>query len=107
MIIVRGSNVYCSEVEQVIATHEMIHEVAVIGIPLDCKGETIVACVVLRKGCHVNLAQLQKYCESSLARYKWPSHLFILDALPRTAVDKVDKKLLRKELSLSVSEAIS
>ncbi|MET3210178.1 UNVERIFIED_CONTAM: long-chain acyl-CoA synthetase [Paenibacillus sp. PvR008] len=108
IVIVGGSNVYCAEVEQVIASHEMVHDVAVIGIPLHCEGETLVACIVLlREGYSLNLAQLQTYCEPSLARHKWPSHLFILDTLPRTAVDKVDKKRLRNQLSLSVSEALN
>ncbi|MDQ0062718.1 class I adenylate-forming enzyme family protein [Paenibacillus harenae] len=106
MVIVGGSNVYCAEVEQVIANHEMVSDAAVIGLPLLCEGETLVACVILRDGGSLNLAQLQAFCEPSLARHKWPSHLFILDTLPRTAVDKVDKKQLRKQLSLCLSEEL-
>lgn len=107
IVIVGGSNVYCAEVEQVIATHVMVHDVAVIGIPLHCEEKMLVACVVLREGCSLNLAELQAFCEKSLARHKWPSHLFILDTLPRTIVDKVDKKRLRKQLSISKSEGLS
>ncbi|MGG4093584.1 class I adenylate-forming enzyme family protein [Paenibacillus lautus] len=98
MVIVGGSNVYCAEVEQVISTHEMVNDSAVIGLSLPCEGERLVACVVLRDGGSLDLAQLQAFCEPSLARYKWPTQLFILDSLPRTVVDKVDKKQLRKQL---------
>ncbi|WP_219638645.1 class I adenylate-forming enzyme family protein [Cohnella sp. CFH 77786] len=101
MVIVGGSNVFCAEVEQVIAAHERVSDAAVIGLPLPGEGEELVACVVLRNGGRLELAQLRAFCEPSLARYKWPTQLFILDTLPRTAVDKVDKKSLRKQLSLS------
>jgi long-chain acyl-CoA synthetase len=99
MVIVGGSNVYCAEVEQVISTHEMVSDSAVIGLSLPYEGEKLVACVVLRDGGSLDLVQLQAFCEPSLARYKWPTQLFILDSLPRTVVDKVDKKQLRKQLS--------
>lgn len=99
MVIVGGSNVYCAEVEQVISTHEMVSDCAVIGLPLPNEGEELVACVVLRDGGSLDLEQLQAFCEPILARHKWPTQLFILDTLPRTVVDKVDKKQLRKQVS--------
>jgi acyl-CoA synthetase (AMP-forming)/AMP-acid ligase II len=104
MVIVGGSNVYCAEVEQVIASHEMVNDAAIIGLPLPGEGEALVACVVLRDKGSLDLAQLQAFCEPSLARHKWPTHLVLLDHLPRTAVDKVDKKRLRKQLSSSVCD---
>jgi acyl-CoA synthetase (AMP-forming)/AMP-acid ligase II len=105
MVIVGGSNVYSAEVEQVIVTHETVRDAAVVGITLpSSEGETLVACVVLSDGESLDLTRLQAFCEPLLARHKWPEHLFILDALPRTVVDKVDKKRLRKELSILLSE---
>lgn len=101
MVIVGGSNVFCPEVEQVIATHEQVTEAAVIGLPLPEEGEELVACVVLQNGGNLKLEQLRMLCEPRLARYKWPTKIFIFDSLPRTAVDKVDKKKLRMQLSLS------
>lgn len=77
----------------------MVNDSAVIGLSLPCEGEKLVACVVLRDGGSLDLAQLQAFCEPSFVRHKWPTHLFILDSLPRTVVDKVDKKQLRKQLS--------
>lgn len=99
MVIVGGSNVYCAEVEQVISTHEMVSDSAVIGLPLPREGEELVACVVLRDGGSLTLEQLKAHCEPFLAAHKWPTQLFILDSMPRTVVDKVDKKQLRKQLS--------
>jgi len=103
MVIVGGSNVYCAEVEQVISTHEMVSDSAVIGFPLPYDGEELVACVVLRDGGSLNLEQLRAFCEPFLAGHKWPTQLFILDSLPRTVVDKVDKKQLRKQISAAES----
>ncbi|WP_098749537.1 hypothetical protein [Paenibacillus sp. EZ-K15] len=77
----------------------MVNDSAVIGLSLPCEGEKLVACVVLRDGGSLDLAQLQAFCEPSLARHKWPTQLFILDNLARTVVDKVDKKQLHKQLS--------
>jgi len=96
MIIVGGSNVYCAEVEQVISAHEMVSDCAVIGLPLPNEGEELVACIVLRKEGSLVLEQLESFCEPILARHKWPTQLFIVDTIPRTVVDKVDKKQLRK-----------
>ncbi|WP_164545519.1 class I adenylate-forming enzyme family protein [Paenibacillus albus] len=98
MVIIGGSNVYCSEVEQVISAHAMVIDAAVVGLPLPLEGEQLVACVVLQDGGALDLEQLQAHCEAYLAQHKWPTQLFILDALPRTAVDKLDKKQLRTQL---------
>lgn len=99
MVIVGGSNVYCAEVEQVISTLETVSDSAVIGLPLPREGEKLAACVVLRDGGSLNLEQLRAFCNPFLAEHKWPTQLFILESLPRTVVDKVDKKQLRKQLS--------
>lgn len=98
MVIVGGSNVFCAEVEQVIATHEAVSDAAVLGVPLPDEGEALVAFIVFRDGGSLDLTRLWAFCEPHLARYKWPTHLFILKALPRTAVDKVDKKRLREQI---------
>ncbi|CAI6087550.1 class I adenylate-forming enzyme family protein [Cohnella sp. JJ-181] len=101
MVIVGGSNVFCAEVEQVIATHEAVIDAAVLGVPLPDEGEVLVAFIVLQGGRSLDLKQLWAFCEPHLARHKWPTHLYILEALPRTAVDKIDKKQLRGRINLS------
>ncbi len=98
MVIVGGSNVYCAEVEQVIAAHMAVRDAAVVGLPLPDEGERLVACVVLGAGGSMELDELQAWCEPRLAPHKWPTQLVVLESLPRTAVDKVDKKQLRKQL---------
>ncbi|WP_338554480.1 class I adenylate-forming enzyme family protein [Paenibacillus sp. KS-LC4] len=102
MVIVNGSNVFCSEVEQVIATHEAVFDAAVLGAPFADEGEALVAFIVLRDGCSLDLTRLRAFCEPHLARYKLPTLLYIVETLPRTAVDKVDKKRLREQLTFSI-----
>lgn len=106
MVIVGGSNVFCAEVEHVILTHEAVSEAAVIGHALTDEGEELVAFIVLRDGESLDLTRVRAFCEPHLAPYKWPTQLFIVDALPRTAVDKIDKKRLRKHLSSILSEEL-
>lgn len=106
MVIVGGSNVFCAEVEHVIMNHEAVIEAAVIGNPLPNEGEELVAFIVLRDGARLDLTQVRAFCEPHLAPYKWPTQLFIVDTLPRTAVDKIDKKQLRKYLSSMLSNGV-
>ncbi|MGO4528681.1 class I adenylate-forming enzyme family protein [Paenibacillus sp. 2TAF8] len=100
MVIVNGSNVFCAEVEQVIMSHEAVIDAAVIGERLRDEGERVVAFVVLQEGRSLDLAQLRAFCKLHLARYKCPAQLHIIKNLPRTSVDKVDKKQLHHYLAV-------
>ncbi|PXY16714.1 class I adenylate-forming enzyme family protein [Prauserella flavalba] len=96
MIISGGLNVYPREVEDVIAAHPDVNEVAVIGIPHDKWGEAVHACVSLRPGASLTLEQLQQHCrDSGLATYKKPLSLEQVEEIPKTAVGKVFRRALR------------
>lgn len=96
IIIVSGSNVYGSEVEEALNGHPAIAEVAVVGAPSEDDGEEVVAVVVLRDGGTVSLEELRQRCEGLLARHKQPTRLVIADALARTSVGKLNKAEIRK-----------
>jgi fatty-acyl-CoA synthase len=96
MVISGGENVYPTEVENVLYGHESIAEVAVIGVPDARWGETVVAVVVPRRGESVTLEQIREFAGASLARFKLPTRLEIIDTLPRTASGKVLKYRLRE-----------
>lgn len=66
------------------------------GVPDDYRGEVIHASVVPRAGATVGVEELLAHCSGNLARYKVPSALALVDALPRTAANKIDKKRLRE-----------
>jgi acyl-CoA synthetase (AMP-forming)/AMP-acid ligase II len=97
MIISGGLNVYPREVEDVIAAHPGVSEVAVIGVPDDKWGEAVHACISLRPGASVTLEQLHQHCrDSGLATYKKPLSLELVDEIPKTAVGKVFRRALRE-----------
>lgn len=94
MIISGGENIYCAEVENVLAGHPRIVEVAVIG-RTDAKwGEVPIAVAAVTEG-HLYIEELNEYLTERLARYKHPKALEIVDALPRNPAGKVLKTELR------------
>jgi fatty-acyl-CoA synthase len=96
MIISGGENVYPAEVESGLMRHPAIAEVAVIGAPDEKWGEAIVAIVVLKAGQTVTLEELRSFAGEFLARYKLPSCLETVAALPRNATGKILKYQLRQ-----------
>jgi acyl-CoA synthetase (AMP-forming)/AMP-acid ligase II len=93
-----GYNVYPLEVEHVLAEHPALAEVAVVGVPAPVIGEIGVAFVVPRPGQDPPaLEELRAFCRDRLADYKAPDRLVVLDALPRTAMLKVDTAALRAD----------
>jgi fatty-acyl-CoA synthase len=95
MIITGGENVYCAEVENALAAHPAVAELAVIGAPDDRWGETPVAVAVLQPGRSLTLDELRDWGGDRIARYKLPTILHVVDALPRNASGKVLKTDLR------------
>lgn len=97
VVIVSGFNVYPGEVEDVLAAHPAVAEVAVVGEPHPRTGEAVVAYVVARDGATIDPVELVRFGGRRLARYKLPTRVEVVDALPRTFVGK----LLRRALSES------
>jgi acyl-CoA synthetase (AMP-forming)/AMP-acid ligase II len=95
MYVVGGFNAYPAEVEQVLVRHGTVSEAAVVGIPDERLGEVGKAYVVARAGAVVDGDALVAWCTERLAGYKVPRVVELVEALPRNATGKVDKKLLR------------
>ena len=95
MIISGGENVYPAEVENVLADHPAVADVAVIAVPHERWGETVKAVVVLRPGAHLDAEELVAFARTRLAGYKCPTSVDVVAALPRNASGKVLKKDLR------------
>ena len=94
MIISGGENIYCAEVENVLAAHPAIIEVAVIGRPHKRWSEVPIAVVAVAES-GLTLTDLDLFLSERLARYKHPKGLEIVDALPRNPAGKVLKTELR------------
>jgi long-chain acyl-CoA synthetase len=97
MIIVSGFNVYPSEVEEVLYAHPGVFEAAVIGVPDAYRGEAVKACIVLKPDANVSIEELTNHCRKSLAEFKVPGIIDVRESLPKTAVGKILRRVLREE----------
>lgn len=95
LIIVSGFNVYPAEVEEVLRAHPRIAEAAVVGEPDPYSGEAVTEFVVPAAGTHLDEDEVIAHCAARLARYKCPTRVSFVDALPRNAVGKAVRRALR------------
>lgn len=103
LIISGGYNVYPREVEEVLLTHPGIAEAAVLGLPHPDLGEQVVAAVVRRSaGDEPTADDLIAFCRDQLASFKKPRQVYFVDALPRNALGKIQKHVLREQLEQRV-----
>jgi acyl-CoA synthetase (AMP-forming)/AMP-acid ligase II len=96
MIVSGGENVFPQEVEDLLARHEAVADVAAVGVEDKDFGQRLRAFVVLEKGKQVTGDELQAHVKANLARYKVPREIVFLDELPRNATGKVLKRELKK-----------
>ena len=96
MILVSGFNVYPNEVEDVVASHPGVIEVAAIGVPDERSGEAVKVFVV-RKDPQLTEAALLAYCHENLTAYKVPRRIEFRDELPKSNVGKILRRQLRDE----------
>ena len=95
LIISGGYNVYPAEIEGIVNDMQTVLESAVIGVPHPDFGEAVVAVVVARDGCVLDAAEVIKTLKSQIANFKVPKQVFVVSELPRNAMGKVQKNLLR------------
>jgi len=95
MILVSGFNVYPNEVEEVVAMHPGVRDVAAIGVPDENSGEAVKIFVV-RKDPAVTERMLIDHCRGLLTGYKIPKHVEFRDDLPRTNVGKILRRALKE-----------
>jgi long-chain acyl-CoA synthetase len=92
MIIRGGYNVYPREIEEVLYEHPAVAEAAVIGIPHDSLGEEVGAAVALKEGERLEPEELRDYVKARVAAYKYPRHVWLVDALPKGPTGKIQKR---------------
>jgi len=95
MILVSGFNVYPNEVEEAVAMHEGVSDVAAIGVPDDNSGEAVKIFVV-RKDPNLTAEELIKHCRQHLTGYKVPKQVEFRADLPRTNVGKILRRALKE-----------
>ena len=99
MIISGGYNVYPREVEQLMQTIEGIEEVAVVGKSHSDFGEQVVAVIVLKESSNFNEYAVKRFLKHKLANYKIPKRFEVFSELPRNAMGKIQKNLIKKSLA--------
>lgn len=96
MVIVSGFNVYPNEVEQVAAMCEGVVECACLGVPDEKTGEAVKLFVVKAPGSTVTEAEIIAHCQKSLTPYKVPKQVDFIDEVPKSAVGKMLRRVLRE-----------
>jgi fatty-acyl-CoA synthase/long-chain acyl-CoA synthetase len=99
MIISGGENVYCAEVENVLAAHPKVGTVSVIGVPHEKWGEVPVAVIVPRGDEAPTAAEIEEFGRQRLAAYKVPRQIRLVSEMPVNASGKILKGELRKSLA--------
>ncbi|MEX0800270.1 MAG: long-chain-fatty-acid--CoA ligase [Dehalococcoidia bacterium] len=96
MIVSGGENIYPREVEEVLFKHPAVADAAVIGVPHDQWGETVMAIIVLRDGQTATEEEIMEFCRDKLGGYKRPRTVSFINTLPRNPTGKVLKRQLRE-----------
>ncbi|MFM8914031.1 MAG: AMP-binding protein [Flammeovirgaceae bacterium] len=96
MIKVSGFNVFPNEIENVLASHAKVLEVAAIGVPDEKSGEVIKVFIV-KKDQSLTVEELKKFCHENMTNYKVPKYFEFRDELPKTNVGKILRRTLKEE----------
>ena len=94
LIISAGENIYPREIEEALAQHPKVKEVAVIGVKDEVRGEVPKAFVIARDGKTIQEKELRIFCRAHLANYKVPKYIEVVADLPRTPTGKILKRML-------------
>jgi long-chain acyl-CoA synthetase len=97
VIIAGGYNIYPVEVEDILFAHPKVQEAVVVGIPDAYRGESVKAVIVLKEGENAAPEEIIAYCRTKLAAYKVPRQVEFREALPKSAVGKILRRVLREE----------
>ena len=100
-----GYNVYPTEIETAIATHDDVSAVAVVGAPDPKWDEIGIAFLRVREGAAVGVDELREHARERLANYKVPKRFVLVDELPRLANEKVDRMALRERAASLVEQS--
>ncbi|MBC7859585.1 MAG: AMP-binding protein [Burkholderiaceae bacterium] len=99
MVIRGGENIYPREVEEFLYRHPKVLDVQCVGVPDPKYGEELCACIILRPGMRADAEEIRGFCDGQIAHYKIPRHVRFVDAFPMTVTGKIQKFVLRKQMS--------
>jgi fatty-acyl-CoA synthase len=99
MVIRGGENIYPREVEEFLYRHPKVLDVQCVGVPDPKYGEELCACIILRPGMQADADEIRNFCGGQIAHYKVPRYIRFVDAFPMTVTGKIQKFVLRKQMS--------
>ncbi|MRR18325.1 MAG: long-chain fatty acid--CoA ligase, partial [Deltaproteobacteria bacterium] len=97
LIIAGGFNIYPREVDEVLCRHASVAEAVTVGIPDAYRGETVKVFVVLKQGQKATEKEIINFCKDKLAPYKVPKIVEFRESIPKSAVGKILRKMMREE----------
>jgi long-chain acyl-CoA synthetase len=103
VIISAGMNVYPREVEEVLHQHPKIVEAAVIGVPSKVREEVVKAYIVVEKGMELSKSDVVSFCRDKLSKFKIPRQIEMVDELPKSAMGKILRRVLRAQETKDIS----
>ena len=105
MVIRGGENIYPREVEEYLYRHPKVLDVQCVGVPDKKYGEELAACIVLRPGMQATAEEIRAFCDGQIAHYKVPRYVMFVDSFPMTVTGKVQKYLLREQVTTDLGLA--
>ena len=99
MVIRGGENIFPREIEEFLFEHPKIADVQVIGVPDPRYGEELCACIELHEGATASEEEIRAFCEGKIAHFKIPRYIVFVESFPLTVTGKVQKYILREEMS--------
>jgi len=94
-----GENLYPREIEEFLFRHPKVEAVQVVGVPDPRYGEELCAWIKLKSGTAAMPAEIQEFCKDQIAHYKIPRYIKFVDAFPMTVTGKVQKFIIREQLT--------
>lgn len=95
MIILKGQNVYPSDIEEVLSAHPKVAKAVVVGIPDKLRGEIVGAAISLEEGEVATEQEIRQFCQEHMADYKLPRQIIFTNSLPKTVATKISRGNLR------------
>jgi fatty-acyl-CoA synthase len=105
MIIRGGENIYPREIEEFLYRHPKVQDVAVVGVPDPRYGEAVCAVIRLREGSSATPQEIVEFCRGQIAHFKVPQYVRFLDSFPMTVTGKVQKYMIREQMSVELGLA--
>ncbi|MDB5792215.1 MAG: AMP-binding protein [Massilia sp.] len=105
MVIRGGENIYPREIEEFLYRHPKVLDVQCVGVPDPKYGEELCACIVLRPGMGASEEEIRDFCKGQIAHYKIPRHIRFVTGFPMTVTGKIQKYLLRQQVTTELGLA--